>query len=497
MLPKEFKSLWTATSAETAYPELIGDLETEVAIIGGGIAGITAAYFLSKKNIKVAVIESARIAAGTSGNTTAKITSLHDLKYAYLKNELGLEKAKIYADSNEWAIREIVNMIIREKIECDFYKSFSCVYSITEEGRQKIKEEFEAAKELGLPASFVDDDVSLPFKISGGIRFENQAYFHPRKFLLKLAQAITAGKNKIFEKSEVLRIDKDKKFNLITEKGIIRADKIIIATNFPFYDRGLFFARMTQTRSYAFAARLKKSVPEGMYIGIDFDLSIRPHRNHSGEWLILGGEDHPVGEGDGADHLHELEKRILRYFDIESFDYKWAAQDSSALDRVPFIGRMPFAKDIFVASGFGEWGMTTGVVSARILSDLINGDKNKWAKLYDPSRVISFMHPARAKQMLSHLFSGLKRYFSFNDGIYDLRAGEGKIVLSGGKKIAAYKDEAGMIHSVSPICTHMGCMVDWNKTEKTWDCPCHGSRFRYDGEVLNGPAVKSLKKIKN
>jgi len=497
MLPKEFKSLWIASSSQTNYPELTKDLEVDVAIVGGGIAGMTAAYFLSEENFKVAVIEAERIAYSTSGNTTAKITSLHDLKYAYLKKNFGLLNAKIYSESNEWAIREISRLILKEKIECDFYKSPSYVYARTAEGKNLIEEEFSVAQELGLPVSFVTEISSIPFKIEGAIRFDNQAYFHPRKFILKLADMIIKKNNYIFENSEVIKIKEGKSHEVITSQAKLRAAKVVIATNFPIYDKGLYFARMQQKRSYSLAARLKSGLPDGMYIGVgDFNLSIRPHRNHLGEWLILGGEEHPTGETINLDHLKELEKKLIKFFDVEAIDYKWAAQDSFPFDSIPYIGRMPFSKDIYLTTGFGSWGMTTSVVSAKILTDLISDKKNDWLNLYSPSRFKLPLYLKQSKEMFLHLEQGFKNYFIKRENDLMPEPEEGKIISVKGRQIAVYKDKMGKIYTLSAVCTHMGCIIHWNNEEKSWDCACHGSRFSSSGEVLNGPAKKPLKKVK-
>lgn len=496
MLPKKIQSLWMATMPDTHYPELQPGLEVDVVIVGGGIAGLSVAYFLIKENLKVAIIESARIATGTSGNTTAKITSQHDLKYAFLKKHFGSKKARIYADSNQWAIAEMERIVQEEKIDCDFTRLPAYVYALTGDGYEKIIKEAEVCQELGLPAVLVEKIGSVPFPIKGAVKFENQAYFHPRKYLLTLAEKIIIRGGKIFEHTKALDIRMGKFPIVITDKGEIRAKKIIIATNYPFFDKGLFFLRTNQARSYALASKSKNNLPDGMFINDDEKiLSFRPHRIGNEEWLIVGGEGHAAGENEKEDHFSNLEKIAREKFIIQDIEYAWSAQDSMPMDRVPFIGRMPNAENIYVTTGYGKWGMTTSVVSAKILTDLIRGRNNEWLELYKPAR---FNFTASFSSLLDVFRRVSRSYFQYfrkdKFELADLGFDEGKTITYKGKKMAVYKDESGKIYARSAVCTHMGCIVSWNVSEKTWDCPCHGSRFGKDGAVIHGPAVDPLPK---
>ncbi|MDD3497911.1 MAG: FAD-dependent oxidoreductase [Candidatus Moranbacteria bacterium] len=494
MLPKTIRSLWTATTPETDYPELSSEIEADVAIVGGGMAGLSAAYFLAKENFKVAVIESSRIATGTSGNTTAKVTSQHNLKYAFLKKHFGSRKARIYADSNQWAIAETERIIREEKIDCDFTRSPAYVYALTDEGFEDIKRENRICQELGLPSSVVEEVESIPFPIRGAIKFENQAYFHPRKYLLALADKITDKGGKIFENTEAVSIRSGKNPAVITAKGNIRADHIIVATNYPFFDRGLFSLRTSQSRSYGLAANPGNSCPEGMFINNEGEVfSFRHHKSGEKNWIIVGGENHIAGEEEGKDHFSSLEKSAGQKLMVGNVEYIWSAQDSISIDGVPFIGKMPNAENVYVTTGYGKWGMTTSLVSAKILADSIMGKNSEWMNLYSPLR---FNFTASFSELFDLIRRVSRSYFRYirkdKSELSEPDLDEGRIIASKGKKIAVYKDKSGNIHSYSAVCTHLGCIVSWNSSEKTWDCPCHGSRFDKDGKVIHGPARRSL-----
>lgn len=496
MLPKEIKSLWTATTPETSYPELKADAETDVVVIGGGIAGLNTAYFLAREGKKVIVVDSSRIATGTSGNTTAKITSQHNLKYAFLKRYLGLPKARIYAKSNQWAIQEIEKIIKDEKIECDFERLPAYVYALSPDDMPALEKELAVCLKLGLPASIVLKIESVPFPISGALKFENQAYFHPRKYLLALAGKIIQKGGQIFENTQALDIKKGEPVLVITDKRKIRAKNVVVATNYPFFDKGLFFLRTSQSRSYSMAVDNEK-LPKGMFINDgeeDKILSFRPHLSADKKWLIVGGQGHAVGEDEKVDHFSNLEKSASKRFNFKNIEYIWSAQDSMPIDRVPFIGRMPFWKNVYVVTGFGKWGITTSFVAARIITDLISGRKNYWARLYKPSRFNLLASLGEIAKLIARSSKSYWRHFSKEEkfNLSDLKEGEGRVISYNKKKLAVYKDNQGKLQAYSAVCTHMGCIVGWNNSEKTWDCPCHGSRFNQNGSVRNGPAARSL-----
>lgn len=493
MLPKEIKSLWAATVPETKYPKLESATAVDAAIIGAGIAGLNAGYFLSRKGMKIAIIDSQRIAAGASGNTTAKITSQHLLKYAYLKERFGFEKAKIYADSNEWAIAEAEKIIEEENIDCDFTKLPAHVYSQTEEGLEEIKKEVAAAQELGLPASFVDYIDNVDFKITGAIRFDNQAYFNPRKYLLALAEIIRKKGGLIFEETEALDIIERESCLVVTSACNISARYVIVATNYPFKNISNIFKPLHTSASYVLAVKPGQPIPEGMFIALDGNrLSFRPHRSGKDEWLLVGGESYDTEQKENIDHFARLEKTASENFRIKQIDFHWAAEDTMTEDKVPMIGKIPTTKSLFVTTGYNKWGMTLSFVSAKILADLIAGRNNEWTDFYSPARLLKSAapqspSPSPASRPLSVIPAEAE--------IQDIKPETGKVISYNNRKIAIYKDADNNLHTHSATCTHLGCTVGWNNQDKTWDCPCHGSRFNKDGHIIHGPAKRPLEEV--
>lgn len=501
ILPDKIESLWTATTPSTNYPALKDKIETDVIIIGGGIAGLNAAYFLKRAGLKVVLLEATYLASGTSGNTTAKVTSLHELKYYFLKNTFGKEKAQLYADSNQWAITELEKIITREKIDCDFHKLPAYTYAKTKEDLEKVKKEFQVALELKLPASFVNSIDYFPFRILGAVRFAGQAYIHPRKFLLSLANKINGKGSYIFEKTKGLDIHEGNNLcEVTTDRGNIKSKYVIVATNFPFYDPDKLFAQLSQLRSYVLAVKLNTEIPQGIFIGPNPEyLYFRPHEIRKEIWTTIGGMDYPIVKNiNDQKRYQKLAKAASMQFDILTINYRWAARDTMPHDLVPYIGYMPQSKRIFVTTGFGEWGMTTSFVSAKLLTDLILGIKNDWTDLYDPAR----LKPKHSKTIvITNPVTPIKSGKTISTKIknkggefMDLKKNEGKVIKQKGENIAVYKDVSGEIHAVSAICTHQGCTVGWNKKDSTWDCPCHGSRYDKNGKVIHGPAVKDLPK---
>ncbi|GAA6620162.1 FAD-dependent oxidoreductase [Scytonema sp. NUACC26] len=489
-------SYWIDSTPENYFSPLVNTVTVDVAIVGAGIAGITTATLLKRAGKTVAVIDSARIAAGVSGHTTAKVTSLHQLIYAELIEKFGEEKARIYAQSNQAALERVAAFVEEEQIDCDFSRQSAYSFTESQDQLNKIEKEVEAALKLGLPASFVRQ-TSLPFPIAGAIKFDNQAQFHSRKYLLHLAKGITGNGSYVFENTRVQKVEEDSPCQVITDKGTVRAQDVIITTNLPILDQGLFFAKTYPKRSYIIGARIEASkAPQGMYIGIgESYYSIRTTPDRDGLLLLIGGGGHKVGTVTNTEEKYlDLEAFARSRFGIDSFDYRWSTQDAVSFDRLPYIGKLtPLNNHIYVATGFSLWGMTKGTLSGILLADRILGIDNPWAELYDATRATPFVSVEGIKQNLDvgvHWVGD--RIKGISNSFVDVTSGEGKIVTVDGKKVAAYRDEAGEIHAVSAVCPHLGCVVAWNSAEKSWDCPCHGSRFDYNGKVLHGPTVKDL-----
>lgn len=493
-------SFWIDTTPDTDYQPLQDNIEVDVVIVGGGITGITTATFLKEAGKTVAILESNKVIKNVTGHTTAKITSLHGLIYHDLSQRFGEENAaRIYANANQAAIERIASLVEQRNISCDFQRTEMYVYTELMDHLDAVEKEVEDAQRIGLPVSLVKE-TPLPFNIEGAVRLENQAQFHPRKYLLALAEDIPKDGSYIFEQTRALDIIDDDPCVVVTDKGEIKASKVVIATHFPFYDKGFFYARLYPYYSYALGIRIKGEIPEGMYFTQDGDeFAIRNQPTENGPILVISGGNHKVGQGgDILVRYKNLEKHSRERFDVESINYYWSTEDYDTPDRVPYIGKSPSSENVYMASGFGGWGMTNGTLSAMIVSDLILERENPWAPFYNPSRIDL---RASSRGIIAENVNVMKEFGkgflvrSKREELASLHKGEGKKIVIDHKEVAAYKDEQEKLYVVSPICTHLSCVVNWNNAERTWDCPCHGSRFNYDGKIIHGPALRKLKKI--
>lgn len=491
---------WIASTPQTDYPSLDKDISIDIAIVGGGITGITSGYLLKKEGYKVAIIDANRIINGTSGHTTAKITLLHGLIYNKLLNKFGRELAKQYVDSNEYAIQFIADMIREKNIDCDFSRQSNYIYTQDIKYVEKIQREVDAALELGIKAEYIEE-IPLPFKVKAAIRVDNQAQFHPRKYLLELQREIPGDGSYIFENTRIMDVKEGKPCILIAENGkTITALKVILASHYPCYDgRGMYFTRLYPDRSYALAVKISEKYPGGMYISAeDPARSLRSTVNNGEELVIIGGEHHKTGQGENMNsHYINLKNFAEDTFTVTDIPWRWSTHDYMTPDDSPYIGNLTSqTPDIFVATGYKKWGMTTGTAAAIILRDLIVTGKSPWADIYYPSR---FNPSASAASIIKenadvakHLIKG-KLSVPPNNVL--IENGEGKIVDADGQRAGAYRDNNGVLHVIDTTCTHMGCELNWNNAEKTWDCPCHGSRFTIDGDIVEGPAVHKAKHV--
>lgn len=494
----EPQSYWLASSAVRSFPTMPGNIRADVAVIGGGMAGITAAYLLKKEGLQVVLIEARKILQGTTAYTTAKLTSLHRLVYHYLLTNYGEEKARLYGDAHQSSIDFIEDIINENNIECDFKRLPHLVYTRLDSFVDQIEKEVNCAKRLGLPAEFTRD-TGLPFETRCAVRFNNQAQFHPLKYLSRLVEEIPGSGCEIFENTRALDIEGTSPVTVKTDKGLLQASSVIIATKYPFYDRkGLYFSRLSQSRSYILAMSVNGSLPEGMYISAEDPVcSLRKQPHNGGELVLLSGEGHMTGQGDNTKlHYEQLKVLAEKTFDVRSIDYRWSAQDAIPLDSIPYIGRLTSdTGNIFVATGFKKWGMTGSTVSARILTDMIMERDNPWESVFNPSRTNLGTQAAEFIKtnatVAKELVAGKVR--TSGKKIEDLKNDESALIGCGGRKLAAFKDGEGKIHKFDATCRHLGCEVTWNEAEKTWDCPCHGSRYSsVDGSVIESPAVMGL-----
>ena len=489
-------SLWVDTASETSYPQLDGPVEVDVAVVGGGIAGLTAALLLKRARVRVAVIEAGRVGTGVTGHTTGKVSALHRLVYGELRRSFGERGARTYGEANQAAIEKIAELVKAEAIECDFRRVANYTYAESAAALGQVREEAEIALELGLPAAYTDAP-PLPFAARGAVRFDDQAQLHATKYLVGLARAVAGDGSHVFEESRVTKVDDGAPCRVETKHGSITAEAAIVATNIPIADRGLFFARCHAHRSYLIALALDGELPEGTFISADEPLrSIMPHRAGDLDLLLVGGEGHRASDTvDAGERYRRLEAWARERFPVASLEYRWSTQDGQPIDGVPYIGRMsPFSRHIYVATGFRKWGLTNGTVAGMILADEILGEPNPWSSTFNSNRLKPLAGGRRF--VTENLRAGVRlvrdRLAPRASALPELRPGEGTVLDLNGEKVAARKDEQGDVHMVSAVCTHLGCIVEWNGGDQTWDCPCHGSRFDHSGGVIQGPATEDL-----
>lgn len=440
------ESIW---SRDVTFPErkpLDRDRETEAAVIGGGLAGILIAYELQRRGISAIVLDADRVGSGQTKNTTAKITSQHGLIYDRLIRNFGKERAGQYARANQQAIEAYRQLIEERKIDCELETVPAYLYS--QRSEIPLKREVAAARQLGIEARFTKK-TDLPFAVAGAVRFEKQAQFHPLKFLKAIADEVT-----VYEHTSV---QKAAGHMLETDRGRVRAKHIIFACHYPFVNfPGLYFARMHQERSYVVALR-QAGKTDGMYLGVDPDgISLRA----AGEYLLLGGEGRRTGAKYRKNPYVSLLQKGKEWYPDSTPAARWSAQDCMPMDGVPYIGRFAASRpDWYVATGFQKWGMTSAMVSAKLISDLICGIGNEGAEIFSPQRFFLKASAMNLASDLGHSVKGLTK---------------------------------GALEAEAPRCPHLGCRLEWNPVEHTWDCPCHGSRFDREGHLINGPAQEDL-----
>lgn len=429
-------SLWENTAEMPKFPRLRGDIKTDVLIIGGGIAGILCGHKLKNAGIDCVIAERGAVCRGVTAGTTAKITVQHGAVFDKLINEFGTEKAGLYLRANERALDEYKALC--KNIECDFKETDSYVYS--RDNRGKIEKEVAALQKLVCNAVFCEK-TELPFKVAGAVKIPSQAQFNPLKFLSDISRGLT-----IYENTAVKEL---KGLTAVCEGGRIKAEKIIVTTHFPIINKhGSYFLKMYQKRSYV-SAFLGAKPLDGMYRDESEDgFSFRT----AGKFLIIGGESKRTGKKSGG--WEQIRAFAEKYYPEAKEKYTWAAQDCITLDGVPYIGNYSSnTPDLYVATGFNKWGMTSSLVAAELLTDLISGKKNEFADIFSPSRHI------------------IRKQLALN----------------------AVSAVGGLLCPTVKRCPHLGCALKWNKNERSWDCPCHGSRFSEDGKLLNTPATGDIK----
>lgn len=540
------------------FNKLEKDISTDVCIVGAGIFGLTCGYYLTKQGYNVVLLEKEKdIASKTTGHTTAKITSQHNLIYKYLIDSLGESMAKKYLYANQDAIENIYQIINDENIDCDFVRQDSYVYTNNLDELEKIKLENKAVNSLGFKSEFVTS-TPLPFNVLGALRFPNQAEFNPIKYAYGLAKCITSNGSsaidglvnagsvgsvsvgdgivenspggaslnlakctgEIYTDTLVQNIKKENdEFITSCKDYVVRSKYVILASHYPFIDRlGYYFLKMYQSTSYVIAVDIGDKTFDGMYINSKQPTFSYRFANFSGSCgkrlLLVGGADHKTGSKIDLSNAYSiLEYEVRKYYPDCKVLYKWNTEDCITLDKIPYIGEFShFMPNMYIGTGFNKWGMTSSNVAGNIIVDKILGRENEYENVFKATR----LHPIKNNVELGNMIKETTNSFVINKFKVpdaDLDVIEDNSVMSGSKKagnfeeikndsghvlkyngqtIGIYKDNDGKIFAVNPICTHLGCLLSWNNLDKTWDCPCHGSRFDYKGHQLYNPAIRDL-----
>ena len=488
-------SLWSATATSPTFPPLMADQEVDVVIVGGGITGLTAALLLATTGKRVALVEARRIGSGVSYRTTAHLTEAVDTRYQAIESDFGKEGARLVAQSSRAAIDKISGIVGAFSIPCELVRRSGYLYTEKDSDVATLREEHDAARRAGLAVDLLGE-APLPFATKAALRFPDQAQLHIVRYLASVATSAQAKGAMIHEESRVVAIEDGEPCVVHLEHGpTIRAEHVFVATHAPL---NLVFlqTKVAAYRSYVLAFRDVK-IPDGLFWDTEDPYHYFSTFGIDGvPYLLVGGEDHKTGaEANTGKHLDALSTWTKARVEVPEPSHRWSAQVEEPVDGLPFIGRNSMSEHVYVATGFSGNGTTFGTIAAMIVSDLVNGIVSPWADLYAATRIkpitsaatyvgenVDFplhlvsdrLHPAEAKSPA------------------DIRPGEGKTIRVRGERLAAYRDPQGALHAVSSVCTHLGCLVKFNGAEKTWDCPCHGSRFGIDGSVLDGPATRPL-----
>ena len=487
------RTYWNETAEVPSFPRLAGDMDVDVAIIGGGIVGISAARLLKDDGLRVAVIEARRVGQQVTGKSTAKMSSQHGIHYQTMVQKFGEERARLYAEAQETGIRRISELAARYGIDADIEPMPAYVYTQDESYVSQIEKEVEVAQRLGLPAHLVRGEIGLPFEVLAAMRWDNQAQFHPVKYVAGLAATIPGDGSHVFEGSRAVDYEPTR---VVTDTGTVTARHVVMATHLPLGQVGMYYSMAYPHAEGVIAAPIGR-VPQGMYKNAEKPgRSIRTHRHNGQTWGIAAGTHFKPGHPDEEqESMRSIEGWLREHFDAGEVQYRWVNEDYDSMDGSPYIGWSSSLGDGYlVATGFSAWGISNGTAAAIIIADLVAGRDNAWLPVFDATRVKPIAGAKEfAKENLdvaSHLVSG---YLSRKPKSYDeLEPGHAAIMKIDGENVAAFKDEQGQVHAVSAVCTHMGCLVGWNATDRTWDCPCHGSRFELSGEVIHGPATQPL-----
>ncbi|SER60497.1 Glycine/D-amino acid oxidase [Lentzea xinjiangensis] len=480
------QSLWLTALPAEPRPPLTGAHTFDVAVVGGGITGLTTALLLKRRGLSVVVLEAGRVASGVSGNNTAKVTALQSTVYSQIRRKHGLAAATDYATASQAAVNEVAAIAARENIDCDLRRSPAVTYAYTEGEVSDVDHELITARQVGLPVRG-NTDVDLPFEVHAAVRLDDQIALHPVKYLRGIAAAVEGDGCRIHENSRVLDVSGNR---VSTEDGHVDAEKIVIATHYPTLDRGLYFARLELTRAYCIAARVKNPAQALAISTGSPSWSISAHEDK----LVLAGQSHATGKP-AVEPFRRLEDFARKHWQVEEITHRWSAQDPTSYDHLPMIGSYtPGNTTLYTATGYMKWGLTSGTFAASLLADLVTGKPHELAERFSPHRLSLKSLPDLVKKNAEVAVQMVGDRIIPADATSSetLPRGHAHVIRDGLGRTGVYRDDDGQLHGVSMRCTHLGCFVRFNAAERSWDCPCHGSRFDVDGTVLEGPATRPL-----
>lgn len=489
------RSLWFGTASVPQFQPLPGAREADVVVVGAGITGITAAVLLKRAGRKVILLEGLGVLGGETGRTTSHTTQILDHRYHTVESSFGREGARLVAESMGAAIDRIERFVDEKQIACGFERVPGYLYAETDAQARELDKELEAARRAGL-AAHLEQGLPMPFPVQRAMRVDGQAQFHPVEYLSALLEEVPGDGCHVFTHTRVLEVHDGAPCRVVTDRGTVRCGAVFVASHAPINNKVFLQTKVAPYRTYAVAARLDTPFPEGLFWDMyDPYHYTRRQRTADGEYLIVGGEDHRVGKEDEARALAQLERYVRERFGLVDIAYRWSGQVEEPVDGLAFIGRNSASRNVYVATGFSGTGMTWGTLAAMVVTDQVLGRDNRYEALYAATRIKPL---ASAKEFLVE--NAEFPYHLVKDrlvpaeakAVTDVRPGEGRLVQRGGEKVAVYRDETGTLHAMSPVCTHMGCHVQWNGTERTWDCPCHGGRYDATGHVVSGPPVRRL-----
>ncbi len=483
---------WIVSSKGKRYETLNEDISTDYLIVGGGLTGITCLYLLTREGLNVTLIDAGQIGYGTSGRNTGKATCQHDYIYSRIEKNYGIEMAKLYYKINNDAIQFIEDMSKKLSIDCQFKRLPAYLFTRDENFEDKLKKEFELYQKLSIDCSF-EKEVPVPLKVLGALKMNNQAQFHPKRFLDALAEEGVKQGGKIFEETRVIDFQPGKECRVETENGRkISAKNVIIASHYPCYDgKGFYFARMRPDRSYIIGIEMD-NFPDAHLINIEKPTISLRHIPEE-KTLLISGQSHKTGHKGDVNHYQSLKELAYEIFKTNTVKYQWSAQDYIPHDYVPYAGYINSDyKNIFVATGYRKWGLTNSIAAAMTITDLIKEQVSKYEELFSNSRVMDFVSLNFLKENADFAVNWVAGKLTLGESGIPEDKDVGIVVNVNGKRCGYYRDLDDNIYLVDITCPHVGCELKWNSQEKSWDCPCHGSRFDYKGNILEGPAEYSL-----